>query len=92
MYLQIAVQTGLVSLVALLVFFALFMIGSIKNVRKDKERDLAYYLSGGICAGVFGYLITQVFNDSTVAIAPLFWGLVGIGLAAGRMMKKRADS
>ncbi|MCR5324717.1 MAG: O-antigen ligase family protein [Lachnospiraceae bacterium] len=92
MYLQVAVQTGLISLIALLVFLALFVIGSIKNVRKDKERDLAYYLTGGICAGVFGYLITQVFNDSTVAIAPLFWGLIGIGLAAGRMMKQRTSS
>lgn len=41
---------------------------------------------------VFGYIVTGIANDSTVAVAPVFWGLLGVGLAVNRMASKENES
>ena len=40
--------------------------------------------------GVLGYLIAGISNDSCVAIAPLFWALLGIGFSVNQINKKSA--
>ena len=32
-------------------------------------------------ASIFGYLITSLFNDSVVSVAPLYWAMLGIFLS-----------
>ena len=38
----------------------------------------------GIMLGTFGYIVTGLANDSTVAVAPLYWCLLGTGMAVNR--------
>lgn len=35
----------------------------------------------GIFLGVCGYLLMGMLNDSSLAAAPVFWGLLGMGMA-----------
>ena len=41
----------------------------------------------GILLGTFGYLVTGLANDSTVAVAPVYWCLLGAGIAVNRYNK-----
>ncbi len=91
MYLQIAVQTGLLSLAAMLAYYIIFVVNSAGCCFKVSDKNRPEFLPGLICAilsGSTGYMTAAFFNDSTIAVAPLFWVLTGIGLAAVRINKK----
>lgn len=88
LYLQIAAQTGIPSLIAFLVFYAMYAISSIKLYMRHNFKKYEVRIGIAILAGTFGYLVTSIANDSTIAVAPLFWTLIGVGLAINRMIKK----
>lgn len=84
MYLQIWVQDGLVALLALLVLVGAY---AVDVFRTYFFRERKGYLAGmGICTflGVVGYMAAGMANDSTITVAPVFWGLLGIGFALNR--------
>ena len=81
MYLQIGVQTGILSLIAMLVFYFMYLVTCIVTLRKIKKSGFYSFISGGITAGTFGYMVTQLIYDSSISVAPLYWALTGIGLA-----------
>lgn len=91
MYLQIGVQTGMVSLIAFLVFYFMYLITCIITSLKIRKHNFYSYISGGIAAGTFGYMVTGIINDSTITVAPLYWALIGIGLSACLLAKKKAE-
>lgn len=76
MYLQIAVQSGLVSLLALFIFWGSFLLRSFAR----KVQGTYPALIKAIAIGVTGYLLMGITNDSSVGVAPIFWLLVGMGL------------
>lgn len=80
MYLQIGVQTGLLSLVAFLVFYGMYFISSIKLYFKNKFNTYMSQLGVGIFLGTIGYMVSGITNDSTITVAPIFWCLIGIGM------------
>jgi predicted metalloprotease len=77
MYLQIAVNTGVISLFALLGLFLHFFIKFIKNKNSISNNNFPIFISHFIGLGIIAYLITAIFNDSVVSVAPLFWVLFG---------------
>lgn len=89
MYLQIGVQQGMLSLVIFLLVCAIYLLQSIKLYWKINLNNRTAIFGVGIMLGIFGYLISGIANDSTVAVAPLFWALLGIGFAVNRMCQKR---
>ncbi len=72
MYMQIAVESGMLSLVVLIAFWCCFFVKVISNKSK-------YTLLKAIAIGILGYLLTGITNDSNVGVAPIFWMLIGIG-------------
>ena len=78
MYLQTILNTGLLSLLALLAIF-LFYFKSTINLLKKKNN-----LSILISIGILGYLLCGLFYDSSVTVAPLFWALLGIGVSVNQ--------
>ena len=89
-YLQVALGSGILSLVFLLCFILWFIIKSMKllaarshqrnNGGNSEER---VFLCAALSA-VIGYLAAGVFNDSVVAVSPIFWMMLGFGI---RMLK-----
>ncbi|MCD8039442.1 MAG: O-antigen ligase family protein [Lachnospiraceae bacterium] len=79
MYMQIAVQSGLCSLIMLVIFWAAYFI----IIMRDKRQSQYSAISKSIAIGVLGYLLTGLTNDSNVGTAPLFWAILGIGLHLG---------
>ena len=88
MYLQIAVQTGVLSLICFLAFYIWYFITSFKlYVRADRTKSMVMVGIGILC-GTFGYMIVGIINDSMIVIAPFYWVLIGIGLAINSMIKR----
>lgn len=75
MYFQMIQGTGGVSLIAFLVIIGIY-IGQVINSNK-KEKHL---VSNAIAAGVIGFLIAGMFNDSSVCTMPIFYGMLGMGV------------
>lgn len=88
MYLQIAVQTGVLSLICFLVFYFWYFISSIRLFRKADRSQYTVMLGIGILCGTFGYMIVGLINDSMIVTAPLFWCLTGTGIAINFMIKR----
>ena len=89
MYLQIGVQTGVLSLIAVLVFYFWYFVLAITTYTRIKKLDLFGLTGAGIFIGSFGYMVTQTINDSSVTVAPIFWTMMGVGVAL--LMKSRKD-
>ena len=87
-YLQIAQQSGVASLLCIVVFFGMYFVQSIKLYWKNDLRDAKAKIGFGLFLSVFAYLVTFVTNDSLIVVAPIFWALLGVGLAVNRMVKE----
>jgi O-antigen ligase len=89
MYLQIAINTGLTSLVAFLGLVGAYIIDSFKLYLNRKEYIGFIDVAGlGILMAVIVYLFTGLSNDSIVSVAPVFWILLGSGMAVNYKLKE----
>lgn len=88
MYLQVGVQTGVPSLIALLVFFGWYLIDSLRIYWKCHYSEYMTFIGVGILGSVIGYLIISLTNDSCVALSPIFYALIGIGLGINYKIRK----
>lgn len=80
-YLTRWVQTGLLSLIALLVFYILFLkrcFSYYKNINLDTKKN---QLGFGCFVGCVCYLICCFFSDSTLYTTPVFFVFAGIALS-----------
>ena len=95
MYLGAAVGTGVVSVLALLAMFILYGIQGFKLYRKATYTTYLEYAGAGIFLGVVGFLFAGLINDSSVSTMPMFYGLLGTGIAVNMILEKsdeRVDS
>lgn len=88
MYLQAGINTGIVSLLALLALFFGYIAWCFKIYMRRDLNDFASIAGVGIFIGICGFLAAAVFNDSSVSVAPMFWGLLGTGIAINFMLDK----
>lgn len=75
MYFQMIQGTGGISFIA---FWAIIGIYISQVIKSNKYRT--QYVSNAIAAGVIGFLIAGMFNDSSVCTMPLFYGMLGMGI------------
>lgn len=88
MYLQIAIQTGVLSLIAFVLFYILYFISSLKLYIKGNFNNFYSQIGAGIMAGTFCYMVSGMVNDSSIAVAPIFWIFVGLGIVVNSQVKK----
>ena len=89
MFLQIGINTGVVSLVALLSAFAIYAFSSIKLYFYHNYKTLEDYLGLGVFISIASYLVTGMFNDQIISVAPIFYTLFGVGLAINHQLIKQ---
>ncbi len=87
LYLQIAVQTGLLSLIAFLVFYGMYFIWSIKLYIRGRFNNYYAQVGVAIFIGTIAYMVTGLTNDSSVTTAPIFWTLIGLGITMNYLAK-----
>lgn len=88
LYLQIATQTGVPSLIAFIVFYIIYLVNCIKLYLRKSIATYEVQIGIAVLAGTFGYMVACLTNDSTITVAPLFWALIGIGIGLNHLIKK----
>lgn len=84
MFIQIGVNTGLLSLIVFLLLMFVYFINTLKNVFGTSSLSVAG-VRLAILAGVIGYLIGGMTTDSVVSVSPVFWILLGLGFAVNSL-------
>jgi hypothetical protein len=89
LYLQIAIDTGLLSLISILFLLGAYFIQTQKCLFRSDLTNLEEVVGQSIILAVLAYLVAGFFNDSVNSVAPVFWGLVGLGIAINRIVEKK---
>lgn len=85
LYLQIGIQQGGISLLAFLVLVGAYLVESFRLYALRKDYSTQQTIGAALTLAIVGYLGAGFFNDSIVAIAPIFWALLGIGIAVNHI-------
>jgi hypothetical protein len=88
-YIAVAINTGVISLIALLALFLMYIVQSLRLYWRREFTTFAEYAGAGIFFGVSGFIVSAFVDDSTVSVMPMFYGLLATGIAINIMLKKR---
>lgn len=88
LYLQIALNNGLIAFLAFLTIVIIYIMDSIKLYALKKEYNKTQIFGSATCLGVIGYLFSGIFNDSVISVAPVFWITLGVGVALNHINRK----
>ena len=95
-YLQMGVQTGTLSLVAFLVFYVIYFIGSCRKYFLGKLSSMEERIGLALFLSTIGFMASGLANDSLIVVTPTFYVLLGIGMAVNYtlcpVMKKEKQS
>ncbi|MBR0599545.1 O-antigen ligase family protein [Sinanaerobacter chloroacetimidivorans] len=92
MYFGAIIGTGGISMLALLALWGIYIIQSYLIYKKERYHSFVSYVGAGIFLGICGFLVSGLVNDSTVSVMPMFYGLLGTGIAINMMLNKRNAS
>lgn len=90
LYLQIATNTGVISLLTFLSIVLMYLYKSAKIYFKNTLESELEIFGIGLFIAVIGYLVTGIFNDSVVSVAPVFFAIMGTGVAVNLEIEKLA--
>lgn len=91
LYLQIAVQSGIPALLAVLVFYIWYFVTGVRLYAKASYQDGMEIIGAGLLLATFTYMVISFLNDSTVTVAPIFWIMMGLGIAVNEILKKKGE-
>lgn len=86
-FLQMASQTGVVSLLAFLGLLGTYIVSTIKLIGFRRKKTYYEFAATGIVCGLIGYMASSLFVDSTVGVTPIFYVLLGIGIFINEQVK-----
>ncbi|MDR2162371.1 MAG: O-antigen ligase family protein [Clostridiales Family XIII bacterium] len=89
MYIAVAVNTGLISLIAMFILFGMYIVQSFRLYWRREFTTFAEYAGVGIFFGISGFIVSGFVDDSTVSVMPMFYGLLATGIATNIMLKRR---
>lgn len=90
-YLQQWVENGMIGLLLLLGFLLWYVVQSARIYRRADLKNEFTWVGIGLFSGVLVYLVAGVANDSNVCTSPLFWGMLGLGMAVNRMIVRKEN-
>jgi putative inorganic carbon (HCO3(-)) transporter len=85
-YLDVGFAMGIPGLLAYLAILLSFLV-QVWRLFKGLQDRSHKMLALGILAGFCGYIINDLFIFSVVSVAPTFWSLMGLILAAGNIAR-----
>lgn len=91
LYLQVGVQSGVIALIMLLLFFLWYVLWSLKLYFFCEERTEGAVIGLAVFMGCIGFLISAIANDSTICVSPVFFTVLGIGIAANYIYEHCLD-
>ena len=88
LYLQIAINQGVIALLAFLALTCGYIVESIKLYALRAYYDSKEAIGIATMLAIVGYMGSGFFNDSIVSVAPIFWILLGVGIAINYAINK----
>lgn len=88
LFLQIGVQSGGLALLCFLGFAIIYIVQTFKLLWKRELSGEIETFGAAISLGIIGYLVAGIFNDSCVALAPLYWVFLGVGYGINAYIAK----
>lgn len=85
-YIGTAINTGVISLIALLVLFLMYIFQSLIIYRKNTLESFLSRAGAGIFLGICSFLTAALVYDGNVCVMPLFYGLLGTGISINSML------
>ena len=92
MYVQIAVNTGVLSLFLILTWIVVYLVNAFKLILKSRLNSFESLISLGVFSGIIGYLIAGVFNDQIISVAPVFYAFLGFGYGLNTRLKQQVQN
>lgn len=94
MYMGAWIGTGGISVIAFLALTGIYLVQSIQLYIKKSfaDNDFLTFAGSGIAFGIFGFLVSGLVNDSTVSVMPMFYGLLGTGIAVNMILAHKAKT
>jgi len=89
MYVQMGVNTGVISLLAMLSIFGMYVYDSLKLYINRSFERFTEYIGVGMFASVTAYLVSGFFNDQIISVAPIFYAMLGLGIAINRLVLRK---
>ena len=90
-FLQEWIENGLIGTLCLFSFYLWYMLRSIRIYHKCDLHSQTACIGMGIFVGTVGYMAAGVANDANVATAPVFWVIMGLGMAVNRMIVEKEE-
>jgi len=94
MYMGAWIGTGGISVIAFLALTGIYLVQSIQLYIKKSfaDNDFLTFAGSGIAFGIFGFLVSGLVNDSTVSVMPMFYGLLGTGIAVNMILAHKVKT
>ena len=89
LYLQTACQSGVLAMLFCVFAWGYYLVRAMRNNWREYRMSFA---SVGVMAGILGYLLMGGLNDSTIAVAPVFWLLLGLGVRQNYEARRKEAS
>ena len=89
LFLQIGVQSGGLALLCFLALAVIYIVQTFKIYWKKELSGETETFGVAISLGIIGYLFAGIFNDSCVALAPLYWVFLGVGYGVNAYVAKK---
>lgn len=80
------VENGLLAMLCILVFYIWYFVQSVRIYRRARLRQGVTWIGFGILTGTLNYMVISLANDSNVNTAPVFWVMMGLGMAVNRVV------
>lgn len=83
-YLQMGIQTGVVSLIAFLVFYGMYFFDCCKKYCFRKYERVEEKAGFALFLCTIGFMAAGLANDSLIVVTPVFYLLLGTGMAVNK--------
>ncbi len=90
LYLQILLSDGGIAFLAFMAIVLLYVVDSIRLYALKREYQGNRIFGAATCLGIIGYLFAGFFNDSIISVAPVFWIMLGVGIAINFQTRKKS--
>lgn len=91
LFLQIGVQSGGLALFCFLGIAVFYIIQTFRLFRNKELTGEVETFGAAISLGIIGYLVAGIFNDSCVALAPIYWVMLGVGYGINVYIAKKEN-
>lgn len=88
-YLQMGLQTGVLSLMAFLVFYGTYFVGSCRRYFGREVLSTEEWIGFALFLSTLGFMAAGLANDSLIVVTPVFYVLLGTGMAVNQKLCSR---